>query len=165
MVLTWLLEQTQKKNDESFEAMDYESGEELRQDHFASTINASQPCDPALLTGVQNQLQSTDTVKPIEQSGNAPGIPPPSVTTVSTGTRPSSISRTSSLNSMSSVKQGSVLGPNPLQGLNASGLQFPVPTSNSPIRQGGSYSITVQAPDKQGLQNHMKGPQNMPGNS
>lgn len=154
-----------KKNDESFEAMDYESGEELRQDHFASTINASQPCDPALLTGVQNQLQSTDTVKPIEQSGNAPGIPPPSVATVSTGTRPSSISRTSSLNSMSSVKQGSILGPNPPQGLNASGLQFPVPTSNSPIRQGGSYSITVQAPDKQGLQNHMKGPQNMPGNS
>lgn len=154
-----------KKNDESLEAMDYESGVELRQDHFASTINASQPCDPALLTGVQNQLQSTDTVKPIEQSGNAPGIPPPSVATVSTGTRPSSISRTSSLNSMSSVKQGSILGPNPPQGLNASGLQFPVPTSNSPIRQGGSYSITVQAPDKQGLQNHMKGPQNMPGNS
>nr|ADE76098.1 unknown [Picea sitchensis] len=145
--------------------MDYESGEELRQDHFASPINASQACDPHLSTGVQNQLQPTNTIKPIEQGDNTPGIPPPSIATVSTSTRPTSISRTSSLNSMSSARQGSISGPNPLQGPNASGLQFPVPTSNSPTRQGGPYSITVQAPDKQGLQNHIKGPQNTPGNS
>lgn len=155
-----------KTNDEPFEAMDYESGEEdLRREHFASPINASQACDSHILTGVQTRLQPTDTIKPIEQGDSAPGILPPSISTVSTSTRPTSISWTSSLNSMSSARQVSISVPNPLPGPNASGLQFPVPTSNSPIKQGGPYSITVQAPDKQGFQNHIKGPQNTPGNS
>ncbi|KAH9324689.1 hypothetical protein KI387_004867 [Taxus chinensis] len=117
-----------KKNDEPYDAMEQDSGEESEQDSFTSQGNVTLGSNSHLSTGLHNQSWLSEALRS-EQGGNIPGMPLSLLTTANTDTRPLSISRTSSLNSMSSSRQGSVLGSNPVQ------VQFPVTTSNLPWPQ------------------------------